>query len=120
MHNKKLTKGYISYFIEMDEQGEIQITTDTEEYNLSDEIVKSFYAERPIYDLINGINFLDDVRSGNFINYDGSISEIYIDDYRTNLGLIEEGIVEGDFMVNGNFFEELCKNHKVEVNWANK
>jgi hypothetical protein len=72
------------------------------------------------YDFIDGKDFLESVRSGNFINYDGSISEIIVDGYVTNLGLCEEGLSSGEFLITGDILEEICNKNKVIVNWANK
>nr|DAH73472.1 MAG TPA: LicD family [Caudoviricetes sp.] len=80
---------------------------------------KEYYAIYKYY-LIDGLSFLEDVRHGGFIDYDGYISEIIIDDYKSNLGLCEEGLCSGKFLVTGEIFEQICKEHKVQVNWVNK
>lgn len=72
------------------------------------------------YDLIKGLEFLESVRDGGFINYDGSIADIIVDGYVSELGLNCEGICQGYFLVTGDLFEGICKNHEVYVNWANK
>lgn len=74
----------------------------------------------PIYDLMTGSEFLDAVRNGCIMNNDGSLSDIFIDGYRTNLGLDEAGLSQGSFLVSGKIFEQLCNEHEVLVNWANK
>lgn len=78
------------------------------------------YHQYTIYQLMSGEEYLSQVRCGGFIDYDGAISEIFVDSYVSNLGLNECGICQGKFLVNGDIFEELCKIHKIEVNWANK
>lgn len=85
-------------------------------------IIENKHTKRTVeeYDFIDGLEFLDSVRKGMFTDYDGEILEIIIDDYVSNLGLVEEGFVSGDFLVDGNIFEEICKQYKVIVNWANK
>lgn len=71
-------------------------------------------------DLYKGKEFLECVRDGCFIDYDGSISHIFVDGYETNLGLFECGICQGQFIVDGPTFEKICKEHEVLVDWANK
>lgn len=75
---------------------------------------------KPIWDLIDGKSFYEAVDNGSFIDYDGCISDIYVDEYISNLGLNHAGIEQGDFLVDGETFLELCNSHKIEVNWANK
>jgi hypothetical protein len=73
-----------------------------------------------IYDLMSGKEFYESVDDGGFIDYDGSIAAIYIDGYKSNLGLFHKGINQGSFMVDGDTFLELCDEHDIQVNWANK
>lgn len=73
-----------------------------------------------IYDLIPGEKFLEDVRGRAFIDSDGELCEIYVDGFKTNLGLCKAGICQGYLLLTGDAFEDLCENRKVEVNWANK
>lgn len=73
------------------------------------------------HDLMRGLNFASNVECGGFIDCDGSIVNIYIDDYKTNLGIWDYGIHQGEFCVALSDFKELCKNFKkVEVDWENK
>ena len=74
----------------------------------------------PVYDLMPGKEFLDAVRSTCIIDDDGTLSDIFIDGFRTNLGLDEAGLSQGGFLVSGQIFEQLCDEHEVLVNWANK
>lgn len=73
-----------------------------------------------IYHKMDGLDFLQAVRRGSFIDYDGTLCDIYVDGYKSNLGLEEEGIHQGDFKVTGKAFEELCNSHDIWVNWANR
>lgn len=83
--------------------------------------VDEAYNSRVIYDLIPGLDFLEAVLAGNLINYDGSISGIYIDGYISNVGLAtENGFLKGNFLVDENLFKEICEEHEVYVNWENK
>lgn len=81
---------------------------------------KQMHCQKWIADMIDGEEFLNAVESGCFIDEDGTLSEIYVDGYLSNLGLCHEGINQGAFMVNGDIFREICKEHHVLVDWANK
>lgn len=76
--------------------------------------------EANIYNMMSGKDFLKSVQDHYFIDYDGSLCNIFVDGYMTNLGLAEEGICQGKFLITGDFFKELCESHDVMVNWANK
>ena len=84
-----------------------------------DEIEKEMHYF-PIYDLMSGEEFYEHVDGGGFIDYDGSIVHVFINGYDSNLGLYHRGICQGKFIVDGDTWLELCKEFKVEVNWANK
>lgn len=81
---------------------------------------KSFFADKTIYHLMSGEEFFKHVDSGCIIDNDGSLANIFIDGYDSNLGLHHKGLSDGNFLVDKNTFLDICKNHKVEVNWANK
>lgn len=74
----------------------------------------------PMYSLMEGKEFLDDVRNNCIIDNDGILSDIFVDGFCTNLGLHEAGLSHGKFLVSGKVFEQICNEHKVLVNWANK
>lgn len=74
-----------------------------------------------IYDLYSGEEFLESVKHGMFTNYDGHISCVLVDGYKSNLGLYtEEGFEDGAFKVDEELWLHICDNYKVEVNWANR
>lgn len=73
-----------------------------------------------VYDLFDGKTFLEYVLDGSITDYDGSIAEILVDGYISNLGLAVENLMQGDFLVDEKAWLDICENHKVEVNWANK
>ena len=75
---------------------------------------------KKIYDLIDGKKFLEAVQEGYFIDYDGTISDVFVDGYVSNLGLITDNLTKGKFLVTAEVWEEICDEFKVEVNWANK
>lgn len=76
--------------------------------------------EFPIYDLMSGEEFLNDVDAGFFIDYDGTLAEVFVDGCLSNLGLNHQGIRQGRFLATKEFWESLMKTNKIEVNWANK
>ena len=73
-----------------------------------------------IYDLIPGKEFLQYVKDGLFMDYDGSIAQVFVDGYTSNLGLKCHGINQGKCMLDDKNWERLCRNHEVWVNWAGK
>lgn len=81
---------------------------------------EKFYATKTIYSLMSGKVFIDSVDSGCITDYDGDIANVFIDGYNSNLGLHHKGLSDGRFLVDKDTFLDICKNHKVEVNWANK
>lgn len=76
--------------------------------------------EFPIYDLMSGEEFLNDVDNGLFIDYDGTLAEVFVDGCISNLGLWHVGIRQGRFLATKEFWENLMRTNKIEVNWANK
>lgn len=74
-----------------------------------------------IYDLYSGEEFLELVKDKCIMNYDGTVADIFVDGYKSNLGLFtEEGFECGAFQVDEELWLHICDNYKVEVNWANK
>lgn len=91
-----------------------------EEINEYIKFNKEMYYQEWIAHIMDGLEFLSDVDNGCFIDYDGTLSEIYVDGYLTNLGLCHKGICQGKFLVDGEVFRDICTNHHVLVDWANK
>jgi len=113
---KKTIKGEIYFFLK---NGYIEI--DIREYTEEDKLFKNMYpTEYTIYDLMSGEEFADNVECGGFIDYDGSIAQIFVDDYKSNLGIWDKGIHQGKFCIGLYDFRKLCEDYKVEVNWANR
>lgn len=73
-----------------------------------------------VYDLMSGEEFLDAVRSTCITDDDGTLSDIFVDGFCTDLGLTEAELSQGKFLVSGKVFEKICNEHEVLVNWANK
>ena len=98
----------------------LQFTSNTE---MCSEMVAGLYNStfsHPIYDLIDGKKFINDVKSGCIMDYDGSIAQVFVDGYTANLGLATDNLTSGGFLVDEEVWLEICDNYKVEVNWANK
>lgn len=86
-------------------------------------VTDMFYKDnlnRTIYDLFDGAEFIQMVEKGSIIDYDGHIADVFVDGYRSNLGLATDNLTQGELLINAEVWKELCKNFKIEVNWANK
>ena len=75
---------------------------------------------RNIYDLFDGKEFLQMVEDGCIIDYDGHIADVFVDGYKSNLGLATDNLSQGELLVNAMVWKELCENFNIEVNWANR
>lgn len=95
--------------------------SDTESYKkaCNEELDKSLNVE--VMDtLMDGKEFFNNVDNHCIIDYDGYIENIFVDGYISNIGLAHEGIFEGKFLLNGEAFNQLCKEHDVKVDWRNR
>lgn len=45
---------------------------------------------------------------------------VHVDGYLSNLGIIADTFEDGKFLVTMDILEEICHEHEVLVNWANK
>lgn len=76
--------------------------------------------EAPVYDfgdLFDGLEFLNDVRSGRIMEYDGALGCVIVDGMKSNIGLSTDGFTAGFFLLEEAAFEKLCHERKVEVVW---
>lgn len=123
--DKYESKGRLDFVCTMDE---IKVAIRDKEWHRidleCDSIFEMFWADhfnKSIYDLMSGKEFLENVQCGGITNYDGSVIDIFVDGYQSNLGLYtEEGFECGGFKVDEELWLHICDNYKVEVNWANK
>lgn len=76
--------------------------------------------DRDKYDMYDGEEFLSLVSNGCITNYDGTAADVFVDGFRSNLGLLHDNIQIGGFLVDKDVWMELCKEYKIEVNWVNK
>ena len=72
------------------------------------------------YSLMSGSEFLSSVDSTCIIDDDGLLSEVLVDGFISNLGLSHKGFSQGEFLVTYDVWKNICNNHDVVVNWANK
>lgn len=79
-----------------------------------------FYEVSTYGDFMSGKEFYEQVNDRCLIDYDGSISHIFVDGYRSNLGLYHEGMSQGSFLVDGPTWLDICDEFNVEVVWCNK
>lgn len=71
-------------------------------------------------DLFSGKEFLEMVKTGCIIDDDGLLGYVYVDGFISNLGLSERNFSQGSFLVTKEVWEEICNEHDVVVDWANK
>ena len=88
-------------------------------HNFVDMIYRDSFTHT-IYDLIDGKEFLESVKNYFFTDYDGHIVEVFVDGYKSNLGLATGDLTQGKFLVSSKIWSDICDEFKVEVNWANK
>jgi len=113
---KKTIKGEVYFFFK---NGHIE--TFYKEYTEEQKSYVNLYrTEIEVEDLIDGETFAEYVEDGCFIDYDGSISQIFVDDYKSNLGIWDKGIHQGEFCIGLYDFRRLCNQYKIEVDWVNK
>lgn len=122
--NKFKAKGDISFYvtgkgIDFEVHDKDFLIKKYKDETLVDKILENEYAFYT-YNLMDGMKFLAYVNDGMFIDYDGSISEVFVDGYVSNLGLKYKGISQGEFKVNSKMWKKICSEHEVLVNWANR
>ena len=89
----------------------------------SDEVKKEFYERyhtHEIYDMYSGKEFIEMVENGCIIDNDGTLVNVFVDGYNSNLGLYNNNFHQGEFLVTKDMFLCVCKEYDVLVNWANK
>lgn len=83
------------------------------------ESIKSSYTFE-VYDLYPGKTFASHLEQSVITNNDGSMSEVFVDGYVSNLGLLTSSFCQGQFLVDIKTWLKLCDEHDILVNWANK
>ncbi len=89
----------------------------TEEYPVG---AKDMFAQVICGDMMSGKDFYEDVDDGGIIDYDGSLGNVYVNGYKSNLGLFHRGLCQGHFIVDGPTWLDICEEFNVEVEWCNK
>lgn len=87
---------------------------------LLEDVLDSYFGYT-VFALMDGMQFFADVKAGCLTDYDGYVANVFIDDFITNARL-DTGSAENfsGFMLDDIAWKDLCKNHKVEVDWVNK
>ena len=84
-----------------------------------EEIRHKYYSPR-IYHLIKGKDFVDMVETGCIIDDDGTLANVFVDGFDSNLGLVGREFDQGNFIVTIDKFLDICTRHEIFVNWAGK
>lgn len=71
-------------------------------------------------ELMNGTQFITDVNCNEIGNSDGYIENIYVDGYKTNLGIVSKYLIQGAFLVDFETFGRICLEHDVKVHWVER
>ena len=71
-------------------------------------------------ELMSGTQFITDVNCNEIGNSDGYIENIYVDGYKTNLGVVSKHLIQGAFLVDFETFGKICLEHDVKVHWISK
>jgi hypothetical protein len=117
----RFTKNGLEYFK--------QVKDDIDLYKIAKDMLTGDSLERfdndhfsfEVYDLMDGKEFIQDVENGCFTNDDGWINAIYVDGYKSNLGIAEGNLQSGELLMDGESFRDLCEDfEEVKVDWVNK
>ena len=79
-----------------------------------------FYEQTICGDIMSGKEFYEYVDWGGIIDYDGILGEVFVNGYKSNLGLCHKGLCQGGFIVDGDTWLDICEEFNVEVEWCNK
>ncbi len=119
-------KGELDFFLA--DNGELKRITFERPYYLSihnkdenfvDWLYERFF-EKNIYSTFTGQEFGEMVDTGYIIDYDGTLADVFVDGFVSNLGLFHNGFKQGKFLVTYDVWKKICDKHEVVVNWANK
>ena len=71
--------------------------------------------------LISGKKFLRLVLSERYNNDNGLITEIFVNGFKSNLGLITDKFVSGEgCLLDEDVWKDMCNKYNIEVNWKSK
>lgn len=110
--NKYAPKGYLK-FIYADNT--LQYVTREYPQDMLDLYETNIYGT-----LMSGQQFYEYVDDTSIINYDGTLADVFVNGYESNLGLHHKGLSQGEFPVDGPTWLDLCDEFNIEVNWCNK
>lgn len=83
------------------------------------ESIKSSYTFE-VHNLYLGKTFASHVEQSVITNNDGIMSEVFVDGFVSNLGLLTQSFCQGQFLVDMETWQRLCNEHDIQVNWVNK
>ena len=117
--NKYSAKGYITFYYTKDG---LKYDIDEKEDVLEPFQGEDFFHwfEKNTGHLMDGKKFYDCVDSGVLIDYDGTLGDVYVDGYISNLGLKHKNVCQGKMLLDGFTWLDICKRYKVEIDWYNK
>lgn len=78
------------------------------------------YKREIIGDLMSSEKFYAEVDVGCIMDYDGTMAYVWADGYITNLGLCHNGLRQGNFLVDGDMWLDICRRYNIVVEWCNK
>lgn len=105
-------KGYMFFVQSLYETGVIQ--KDYEPWEVE------MHKCKVIGDLMTGEEFYADVDDRYIMDYDGTMAYVWADGYITNLGLCHKGLCQGEFLVDGDMWLDICSRYDIVVEWCNK
>lgn len=117
--NQYSAKGYITFYYSKDG---LQYDIDEKEDMLKPFRGEDFlhWFEKSIGHLLDGKEFYDYVDSGVLIDDDGTLGDVYVNGYISNLGLKHKNLCQGKILLDGVMWLSMCKKYKIEVDWYNK
>lgn len=79
------------------------------------ELYESYHTHK-IYDMYSGKEFVEMVENECIIDNDGTLVNVFVDGYNSNLGLYAKNFHQGEFLVTKDMFLCVCKEYDVLVN----
>lgn len=70
-----------------------------------------------VYNISDGIEFFQMIEEGRISNENVILHNVFIYNYNTNLGLVHKGFCQGDLLVCGEIWLDLCTQADIRVNW---
>ena len=71
-------------------------------------------------DLMTGKEFFTYVDNGSITDYDGQLAAVFVNGYKSNLGLVHKDFCQKGFLIDGESWLDICENNEVLIEWCNK